>query len=307
MQDFSQIAGSFGSKQGRAKGSTSTRNDKQLRAGPGDFEIVRVGWLAVMYLRNTSVLLNLATAIFITCSNVHAGRPLVIDDASPVPVNHIELEFGLYGKRLDSREREHTLPAIGVAYGVYPEVEIGMTLRRVDRHGAESHSHGFEDLHLTTKYRLIEESPSLPAFAVDLDIKLPTANRSKDLSTGKSDQSFRISFTKNLYSFAAHLNLGYALVQSPSGDKLKNRIHGGAATEWLFRPSWAFVAEIFGASRHAQGLSNEVEFQLGLKFAPSPQLVLDTAIGRSLRSIGPTVQGTIGLTWVFDVGMLFAR
>jgi hypothetical protein len=260
-----------------------------------------------MHLRNTSILLNLPAAILITCSNVHAGRPLVIDDAAPVPVNHIEVEFGLYGKRFDSGEREHTRPAIGLAYGVHPHAEIGMTLRRVDRHGAESHSHGFEDLHLTTKYRIIEESPSLPAFAIDLDIKLPTANRSKDLSTGKSDQSFRMSLTKNLYSVAAHLNLGYALVQSPSGDKLKNRIHGGAATEWLFRPGWAFVAEIFAASRQAQGLSNELEFQLGIKYAPSPQLVLDTAIGRSLRSIGTRVQGTIGLTWMFDAATLFPR
>lgn len=252
-------------------------------------------------------IVSFAAAILITSTDVHAGRPLVIDDASPVPVHHIELEFGLYGKRLDSGEREHTRPAIGVAYGFHPQAEIGMTLRRVDRDGRESHSHGFEDLHLTTKYRIIEESPSLPAFAIDLDIKLPTANRRKDLSTGKSDQSFRISFTKNLYSLAAHLNLGYALVQSPSGDKLKNRIYGGAATEWLFRPDWVVVAEIFGASRQAQGLSNELEFQLGVKYAPTPQLVLDTAIGRSLRSIGTSVQGTIGLTWLFDVGQLFTR
>jgi hypothetical protein len=116
-----------------------------------------------------------------------------------------------------------------------------------------------------------------------------------------------MSVTKNLYSVAAHLNLGYALIQSPSGDKLRNRIHGGAATEWLFRPGFALVAEIFAASRQAQGLSNELEFQLGVKYAPTPQLVLDTAIGRSLRSIGTRVQGTIGLTWMFDVGELFTR
>jgi hypothetical protein len=116
-----------------------------------------------------------------------------------------------------------------------------------------------------------------------------------------------MSLTKNLYSVAAHLNLGYALVQSPSGDKLKNRIHGGAATEWLFRPGLAFVAEIFAASRQAQGLSNELEFQIGVKYAPNPHLVLDTAIGRSLRSIGTRVQGTIGLTWMFDAATLFPR
>ena len=78
------------------------------------------------------------------------------------------------------------------------------------------HAHGFEDLHLTMKHEIFDETPSLPSFAVDLDIKIPTANRRKDLSTGKSDQSFRMSMTKNLHAVAAHLNAAYTAVQGPN-------------------------------------------------------------------------------------------
>ena len=41
--------------------------------------------------------------------------------------------------------------------------------------------------------------------------------------------------------------------------------------------------------------------------ALTPQLVLDTAVGRSLRGIGTTIQGTIGLTWTVDVNKLLNR
>jgi Putative MetA-pathway of phenol degradation len=260
-----------------------------------------------MFLGNTSLLL--ATAITIFCwSNVHAGRPLFTDDTSPVLFQHLEVEFGVSTKHLKSGQSEHGLPSIAVAYGIYPEIELGISIRRINREGGlESHSRGFEDLHLTTKYRISEETALLPAFAVDLDIKLPTASRSKGLSTGKSEETFRTSATKNFHSIAAHLNLGYALVHSPSGEKLKNRIFGGAAIEWLFRPGLALVAEIFAVSRSARDDANELEFQTGLKYALRPYLVLDAALGRSLRSSGTAVQGTAGLTWTVDLGSLLGR
>jgi hypothetical protein len=81
--------------------------------------------------------------------------------------SYIELESGLTATVL-ILANESTRPAICLAYSVYPEVEIRMTLRRVDRPGTQSHSHRFEDLHL----RRIEESPSIPAFAIDLDHKI---------------------------------------------------------------------------------------------------------------------------------------
>lgn len=255
--------------------------------------------------RYTSAILILALIVFVCCRNAHAGRPLVIDDAAPLSLHQVELELGVYGKRLVSDEREYVLPGIGLAYGVWPRVEIGLTLQRLERE--ESSADGFEDLHLTTKYGMFDETPRFPALALELAIKLPTANSRKGLSTGKSDQSFRISATKNFDSIAAHLNLGYLLVRSPPRDKLKNRIFGGVATEWLLGTGWAFVAEVFGVSREARAATNEVEFHTGLKYALSERLILDTAIGRSLLDTGTAVQGTVGLTWTVDVTTLLRR
>ena len=80
--------------------------------------------------RYTSAILILALIVFVCCRNAHAGRPLVIDDAAPLSLHRVELELGVYGKRLVSDEREYVLPGIGLAYGVWPRLEIGLTLQR---------------------------------------------------------------------------------------------------------------------------------------------------------------------------------
>ena len=226
-----------------------------------------------------------------------------------MPFQHLEVEFGMSTEHDRSDPPEHGWPNLALAYGIYPRFEIGVGIRRINREGEprSRSQHGFEDLHLTAKYNVSEETSLLPAFSVDLDVKLPTANRSKGLSTGKSDQSLRTSATKNFQSVAAHLNWAYTLVQSPPGEKLKNRIFGGAAIEWLFRPDLTFVAEVFAASRPARGEANELEFQTGIKYALTPRLVLDAGLGRSLRTVGTAVQGTAGLTWTTDLGKLFVR
>lgn len=191
-----------------------------------------------MLLRETFMVLVLAVAIVTSCATVHGGRPLTVDDASPVAVNHLELELGLSGNRPHTGGRERAWPVIGLAYGLYPQLEMGMTIQRIDRDGrGEARVDGFEDLHLTSKYRIVDETALLPAFALDLDIKLPTANRNKNLSTGKSDQSLKGIASKRFDSVAAHVNFAYTLVQSPAGDKLQNRFFGGLATEWTLGPS----------------------------------------------------------------------
>jgi hypothetical protein len=260
-----------------------------------------------MSRRTALALFTTAIAIF-HFTEVHAGRPLVVDDAPTVPYRHLEIEVGVSGRHQQSGQSEHGLPDIAAAYGIYPNLEVGMTVRRVDRTGnGEPHAHGFEDIHLTAKYNLIEEKPVFPALAADIAIKVPTASRSKGLSTGKPEESFRTILTKTFGSISAHLNLGYRLVHSPQGEKLKNRIFGGAATEWAFHDDYTFVGEIFGASRPARNETNEVEFQVGIKYALRPFLTFDAAIGRSLRATGTDVQGTLGVTWLYDLTKLLTR
>ncbi len=231
-----------------------------------------------------------------------AGRPLVIDDAPPVAPGNLEVELGFSQAQPHGGGRDQAGPVATVAYGLIDRIELGLSIQRINQDSRnEAPLKGFEDLHLTTKILAVAESPVLPAVSLSLDIKLPTANRRKGLTTGKSDQDLMLILTKSFAPLAAHLNFGYRIVNSPRDAKLKNVLHGGIAADWAFRPQWTLVGEIFGSSREAKGERNDAAFQLGLSYAVIAGLVLDAAMGRSFRSEATQVEGTVGLTWTWDV------
>ncbi|MGH7798624.1 MAG: transporter [Candidatus Binatia bacterium] len=247
-------------------------------------------------------LLIAALLIVVQATQSLAGRPLVVDDAAPVPPGHLEIEFGLSHARPVGGGREQAWPVMTLAYGVIERFEIGLGIQRVNNDGrGEAPVKGFEDLHIATKFNIIEETEALPAAAFSLDVSLPTANRAKGLSTGNSDQAFTLILSKGYAPGGLHLNLGYLLVRSPRNAKLKNRLRGGIAADYVVHPALAFVGEVFGASRAGNGEKNEAAFQLGLRYAINPRFVLDAAAGRSLRSSGASVHVTAGLTWTIDI------
>lgn len=257
-------------------------------------------------LASCSILVLLV--VFMENAAVFAGRPLTIDDATPVATGQLELELGFFHGRPDGGGRDQRGPVLAVTYGAFQQLEIGLAMQRINRNGpGAGPTHGFEDLHFNAKYKFHEETLTLPALAGALDIKLPTASRAKKLSTGRSDESLLLIATKTLSPFMINANLGYTIVGDRPGARLKNVLRGGTAMEWLFAQQWSIVGEIIGASRTDSAAKNEADFQLGVRFAPLPNLVLDLAAGRSLRPTGNTIHGTFGLTWTIDVGKVLQR
>ena len=244
----------------------------------------------------------IATFLLMDAKVSLAGRPLVVDDAAPVAAGHVEVEIGLSHTRLDGGSRHLALPIIATGYGIIDKLEIGLGIQRVNHHQrGEARVRGLEDLRLLTKFSVIEETEVLPAAAFSLDVSVPTANKSKGLSTGGFDQAFTFIMSKIHGSTGLHLNLGCLLVDSPRGAKLKNRLRGGIAADYGIHPAIAVVGEVFGSSRASKGAKNEAAFQLGLRYALSSSLVLDVAAGQSLRSLDASFLGTAGLTWTIDL------
>lgn len=236
-----------------------------------------------------------------------SGRPLVVDDAMEVSRGHIELELGRSHVKPDRGGREQKFPVIAVGFGLYERLEGGFSIQRAndDRKGSRPVK-GFEDLHLTSKYRFLAGDSILPALAFSLDVKTLTANRRKGLSSGRWDETLLLIASKSFASLALHLNLGYVIVDSPSRENLKNRIRGGLALEWPFAQHWTFVGEAFGSSRETEGEHNVADFQVGVRYLLAPQIALDAAAGRSFRSTGAKIQGTVGFTWTYDTRKILA-
>jgi len=256
----------------------------------------------------TLILVSATLFLLIDIVSVHAGRPLTVDDVAPVPPGHWEIEAGFSHWLPDGGGRDQSWPILTATYGVFNRLEFGLAIQRTNQDAPQTApTKGFEDLHLTAKYKFLDEAAAIPALAFSLDVKLPTANRSKGLSTGKADETLLLIATKSFTPLTLHGNLGYTIVSTTAGTKLRNQLRGGTAMDWAIYQQWSIVGEITGASRAEIGGKNEADFQLGARYALQPSLVFDVAAGRSLRSSGTTVQGTFGLTWTFDVRKLLVR
>ena len=220
-----------------------------------------------------------------------------MDDARPVVEDGWEFEFGFAGEQAPQGAHEIDFPMMALTYGILPRLDLGVSIQRFSGDAPEQPpSQGFADVHITSKFNLLEEA-TLPALSFALDVKIPTANRSKGLTTGRTDETFLLLATKHFYPLGIDLNFGYTLVNSPPDDKLKNRLLGGLALRYGWSERWRLVGDIYGLSREAKGEKNEANFQLGVRFRPDLPMFFDAAVGRSLLPSGPRIQGTFGMTW----------
>ncbi len=134
-------------------------------------------------------------------------------------------------------------------------------------------------------------------FSFAFNLKIPTADRRRNLTTGRFDESFVLIATKHIFPAALDLKLGYIVVGRRAGEKLQNRFLGGMALRYGLNERWRLVGDIYGLSRAAKGEKNEANFQVGIRFRPDLPVFFDAAIGRSLLPSGTRIQGTLGLTW----------
>ena len=248
-------------------------------------------------------IISIAIVCLVLCSTrAFAGRPLTIDDAAPVAKGQFELEVGFAHSRPEEGGREQRFPVIGLSYGLFEDLELGVAIQRINvDEKREPPVKGFEDLHLTAKYQTAKQTSHLPDLSFALYVKIPTANQRKGLSTGRVDENFLVIATKDFSSLALDLNVGYLVVNSPPEEKLKNRTLAGLAIRWKADDRWVLVSEFFGQSRKARQDDNEASFQMGARYSLAPSVVLDAAVGRSLRSVGIRIQATFGLTWTFPL------
>jgi len=111
---------------------------------------------------------------------------------------------------------------------------------------------GLGDLEVTLSYLLKKESGRMPAFALALEDKIPTA-RNTLIGTGKADYTAYIISSKRLGRFDLHTNVGYTVVGSPKGQSLSNRISGAIASEFTLTPSTNLYGEVLGSTAAGGG------------------------------------------------------
>jgi hypothetical protein len=225
-----------------------------------------------------------------------SGRPLVIDDARTAGDGNFEFELGIVQSLPEKGGRDQQWPVMAATYGLYKNLEVGLGIERTDTDlKREPPVRGFQDLHLAAKYDFLPAETYDLSFAFDL--KIPTADLHRGLTTGKFDETFLFIATKHIFPAGVDLNLGYTVVGRRAGEKLENRFFGGVALRYGLNERWRLVGDVYGLSREARGEKNEANFQVGVRFRPDLPVFFDAAIGRSLLPSGTRIQATFGLTW----------
>jgi Putative MetA-pathway of phenol degradation len=250
---------------------------------------------------------SLATAaLLIGVTQAHAGRPLVTDDAYPVELGRVEVEFGI---ELETSANSYSLTApFSFGFGVTDWLEVAIkpsVLYQDDQEASPRRVAGVGDLVLEAKARL----PFRP-FDLDLalvpSLKIPTADEDRGLGTGKVDGGAVFVISKAFTDTRKlHFNVGYTAVGKDSDVQLQDQLFIGLAGETsipgLAEERLQFVAEVFGTTAEQDGGPGDIQGHMGVRYLVGEDLILDAAIGRSFTA-RPQVEffATVGLTWTFD-------
>jgi hypothetical protein len=238
---------------------------------------------------------------------VHAGRPLVTDDAEPVERGRVEVEWGI---ELETSVNSYSLTApFSFGFGLTDWLEVAIkpsVLYVDDQEASPRRAAGVGDLVLEAKARL-PFTPFDLALALVPSLKIPTADQERGLGTGKLDGGALFVVTKELAETRKlHFNVGYTTVMGMTpAVKLQDGLFIGLAGETtipgLAEERLQFVAEVFGTTKEEKDGRGDIQGRIGIRYLAVEDLVLDAAIGRSFTA-RPQVEffATLGLTWTFD-------
>jgi len=239
-------------------------------------------------------------------ADTYAGRPLVTDDAYPIEPGRLQVEAGV---ELETSANGYNLTApLSVGGGLTNWLDVSIkpsVLFAEDQEGLPRQAGGIGDLVLQAKARFPFTPPDLVITLIP-NLKIPTANESLGLGTGKVDGGARLAISKAFTKMQRlHCNVGYTAVGTASNVDLQNQFFVGLAGETsipgLAEDRWQFVAEVFGTTAEQSVGPGDIQGHLGRRYDVTEDFILDGAIGRSF-TVNPPVEffAPIGLTWVFD-------
>ena len=178
----------------------------------------------------------------------------ILETETARPLRAGQLEVGAGYEFQHSKEGNET--AIPFAFELGITNRLGLLVEPVAytaiRPKVGSPATGPGDLEITASYLLRDESGRIPALALALEEKIPTA-RNNLIGTGKADHAAYLIASKRFGQFDTHANVGYTIVGSPSGVSLSNRIMGALASELALTPSTALYGEVLASTAAGGG------------------------------------------------------
>lgn len=221
---------------------------------------------------------------FLFSSIVHAGRPLITDDADVIGDKRFQVETWVFA---DKRSYQHWLvPTVGIGDSVELSASVvqGTALEGPQKH-TYANSGPIMQLKVALDYQLALSGGFIPPFGAG------------PLKTGTWDYFFYASHTLFFYTdvVLVHLNLGG---QTKRLSDHTTALLWGAAVEYkTSSKSYIFVES---ANGDIYALIPGIAIQGGIRYNLKEKFQVDASIGRGLngRPILP-LWGTLGILWLF--------
>jgi hypothetical protein len=170
-----------------------------------------------------------------------------------------------YEFQTSSQGKEHALP-IAFEYGITNRLALLVepVFYTAIRPKVGRRATGLGDLEATVQYLIRDESRRIPAIALAVEEKFPTANDVL-IGTRRADFTPYVIASKRLGSVDAHVNVGYSFMGKPPGLGVQNTINFAAAIEKHVSPRLDLMAEFLtssGAISGGEGTSNPTSPEL---------------------------------------------
>jgi hypothetical protein len=252
----------------------------------------------LMLLSLTLLMAVTSETLAIDHKNLDENRPLRLEDAYTIASGELAVEAGA-GFALERRGPDRGFFPVEVLYGAYPNLQLGLgTTLSTDPHEIDEQTKS-GDLRVSGLYNLNQETLTLPAFGVKLELNLPTG-----VDSAGVDVEVKGLVTKSFDRLSLHLNAGYEFLSGTTRDERDGRYEVTLGASYpVGAPQYTrttLIGDVFTEQGSRRGGSNVVGAEVGFRHQLTARVVLDAGIGTEFA--GPADRSPLFVTSGISVG-----
>jgi hypothetical protein len=231
----------------------------------------------------------LALAFFIVTSNAVAGPPFKTDDPQPVDFLHWEF-YVASAQQFDRHQTSATAPHFEINYGVVPNVQLHLVTPIGYVHTEQGTHYGYSDTELGVKYRIVDETETVPQIGLFPLLEIPTGNESKQLGAGEFQAYLPVWAQKSWGKFTTYAGGGFWY--NP-GVGQKNWLFTGWEAQYDFSEVVTVGGELYHQTASSEDASASSGFDLGGYINISDHHHILFSVGQTF-SQSATITGYLG-------------
>lgn len=157
---------------------------------------------------------------------------------------------------------------------------------------------GLGDVYLYGSYNIFEDHASLFSLTLNSFVKIPTANYSQGLGTGKFDYGVSATIRQTVKSYLAFADLGYIEIGKPANINYRNPISFGLGIGRLFDDgNYSLLLYYQAYTTIIDGYDAPRLISLGFNFKINPKLTLSLIGAGGLSKVTSDFSFSSGLEW----------